>query len=137
MTMPVRVAAIVPSGMLRCGFFRSPESPRPAIIPVKAGKMMAKTTAKLCGFSRVAVSWKMSGRIPSGAEPSRKAAMEPTRITETTHSTRTPRSAPFVSTSARSPSVAGTLTNRGSTTTFQLAPIQSNTGPNASPKATT
>ena len=105
-------------------------------MPVNAGKMMANTTAKLCGFSWVAVRLKTSGRIASGAEPSRKAASEPPRITHTTHSTRTPRSAPFVSTSARSTTVAGRLTKRASTPKFQALSIHPNTGRNASAKAT-
>ena len=85
---------------------------------------MAKTTAKLCGLEFLAVRLNVSGRIASGAEPSRKAAMEPARITHTTHSTRTPRSAPFRNTTASSTAAAGTLTNRGSTAKPQAFSIQ-------------
>ena len=44
------VASVVPKGMAREGFFKSPERPTPAVIPVNAGKIMAKTIKKSCGF---------------------------------------------------------------------------------------
>ena len=40
------VAVIVPNGIDLRGFFKSPESPTPAVIPVKAGKIIANTTKK-------------------------------------------------------------------------------------------
>ena len=48
--MPVRVPPMVPMGIDLPGFFRSPDSPTPAVIPVKAGKTMAKTTKNSWGF---------------------------------------------------------------------------------------
>ena len=42
--MPARVADMMPRGMERRGLARSPERPTPAVIPVKAGKQMAKTS---------------------------------------------------------------------------------------------
>ena len=62
--------------------------------------------------------------------------MEPPRIRQTTHSTRTPRSAPFVRTSATTTRVAGRLTNRGSTAMDQADSIQPYTGRNTSANAT-
>ena len=37
------VAQIVPLGMEDLGFLKSPDRPNPAAIPVKAGKIIAKT----------------------------------------------------------------------------------------------
>ena len=44
---PDTVARVVPRGIALEGFRRSPDSPTPAVIPVKAGKMIAKTRKKL------------------------------------------------------------------------------------------
>ena len=41
--MPVNEANIVPLGIDFLGFFKSPDNPRPAVIPVNAGNIMAKT----------------------------------------------------------------------------------------------
>ncbi len=41
--MPMKVAIRVPLGIAFRGDFRSPDSPTPAVIPVKAGKTMANT----------------------------------------------------------------------------------------------
>ena len=41
--IPAMVAATVPIGIDFLGSFKSPESPTPAAIPVKAGKIIAKT----------------------------------------------------------------------------------------------
>ena len=49
MTMPIMVAVMVPAGMDFAGFFKSPERPTPAVIPVKAGNMMANTTNSFSG----------------------------------------------------------------------------------------
>jgi hypothetical protein len=46
MTIPVKVDRIVPSGIDLAGFFRSPDKPTPAVIPVNAGKTIAKTMKK-------------------------------------------------------------------------------------------
>ena len=45
--MPQIVPASVPMGIERLGLRRSPDRPTPAVIPVKAGKIMAKTVKKL------------------------------------------------------------------------------------------
>jgi hypothetical protein len=45
--IPVIVAKVVPIGIEREGFLSSPDNPTPAVIPVKAGKTMAKTMKKL------------------------------------------------------------------------------------------
>ncbi len=47
MIIPITVAEIVPMGMDREGFFRSPDKPTPAVMPVNAGKIIANTTKKL------------------------------------------------------------------------------------------
>ena len=41
----------VPNGIDLRGFFKSPDNPTPAVIPVKAGKIMAKTTKKVSALS--------------------------------------------------------------------------------------
>ena len=41
--MPVNEANIVPLGIDFLGFFKSPDNPRPAVIPVNAGNIIAKT----------------------------------------------------------------------------------------------
>ena len=45
--------ANVPSGIDLLGFFKSPDKPTPAVIPVKAGNIIAKTAKKpissICG----------------------------------------------------------------------------------------
>ena len=40
------VAVMVPKGIDRLGFLRSPERPTPAVIPVNAGKTIANTIKK-------------------------------------------------------------------------------------------
>ncbi len=47
MIIPEIVAKVVPSGMDFDGFFKSPDNPTPAVIPVKAGKIMANTKKNL------------------------------------------------------------------------------------------
>ena len=51
--IPLTVARIVPIGIDLAGFLRSPDSPTPAVIPVNAGKIIAKTTKN---FDKSAVS---------------------------------------------------------------------------------
>jgi len=41
------VADNVPNGIDFLGFFKSPESPTPAVMPVNAGKIIANTIKKL------------------------------------------------------------------------------------------
>jgi hypothetical protein len=53
MIIPRTVAANVPMGIERLGLLRSPESPTPAVIPVKAGKQIAKTRKNGSAFSTV------------------------------------------------------------------------------------
>jgi hypothetical protein len=47
MIIPETVARVVPNGIDLAGFFKSPDKPTPAVIPVKAGNTMAKTMKKL------------------------------------------------------------------------------------------
>ena len=44
--MPATVAHRVPRGMAVAGSLRSPLKPKPAAMPVKAGKMKVKTSMK-------------------------------------------------------------------------------------------
>ena len=62
----------MPSGILLCGFFRSPDSPRPAIMPVNAGKQVAKTVPKLSPPLMRAVMFNPAGRIAAGPSPRRE-----------------------------------------------------------------
>ena len=41
--IPVIDANIVPFGIDALGFFKSPDKPSPAVMPVKAGNIIAKT----------------------------------------------------------------------------------------------
>ena len=45
-SIPARLADMIPRGIERRGLRRSPDSPTPAVIPVNAGKQMAKTSMK-------------------------------------------------------------------------------------------
>ncbi|CAI8269911.1 MAG: Uncharacterised protein [Bacteroidetes bacterium MED-G17] len=47
MIIPITVAIIVPKGIDLFGSFKSPDKPTPAVMPVNAGKIMAKTLKKL------------------------------------------------------------------------------------------
>ena len=47
---PASVPANVPKGIERPGSFKSPDRPTPAVIPVNAGNMMAKTVKKPKGI---------------------------------------------------------------------------------------
>ncbi len=44
-------ARIVPFGMLLCGSLKSPDMEMPDMIPVTAGKKIAKTDQKCCPFA--------------------------------------------------------------------------------------
>ena len=67
--MPVSVASIVPRGMALAGFLRSPDSPTPAVIPVKAGKQMANTMKKSL-MLRISLSGSCPvARLPSAGLP--------------------------------------------------------------------
>ena len=46
MTLLIAMALSAPTGMLRRGFFSSPDMLAPAMMPVVAGKKTAKTTQK-------------------------------------------------------------------------------------------
>ena len=46
MTIPISVAANVPKGIDTFGFFKSPDNPTPAVIPVNAGNTIAKMKKK-------------------------------------------------------------------------------------------
>ena len=50
-SIPIMDAERVPNGIDLRGFFKSPDSPTPAVIPVKAGKIMAKTTKNVSALS--------------------------------------------------------------------------------------
>ena len=52
----MNVADVVPNGMDLDGFFKSPDKPTPAVIPVKAGNIIAKTIKKLSEFRKSAFS---------------------------------------------------------------------------------
>ena len=114
MIMPANVADMMPSGMERRGCARSPERPTPAVIPVNAGKTMAKTSMKGSGSARSEKTLTDSGRISSGPAPRKNIASESPRILATTQSAFTPRSAPFRSTTETRITVAGSDTILGS-----------------------
>ena len=65
------VAMVVPIGMDRDGFFRSPESPTPAVIPVKAGNIMAKAIKKLPGL-RIPIFSNVILGFPAASVPPKK-----------------------------------------------------------------
>ena len=64
MSMPRTVAVMVPSGIDRLGLRRSPDSPTPAVMPVNAGKQIAKTTKN----ESVSVSDVFHAMLPSCPE---------------------------------------------------------------------
>ncbi len=56
MIIPASVAVVVPIGIDFPGSFKSPDKPTPAVIPVKAGKIIAKTIKKLSKFLKSALA---------------------------------------------------------------------------------
>ena len=54
--MPTSVADSVPKGIDFRGSRRSPDRPTPAVIPVNAGKQIAKTRKNESGISTVRIS---------------------------------------------------------------------------------
>jgi len=97
-------------------------------MPVKAGKQVANTTPNPSGLAIVDVRLSPSGRISSGPDPSRKAPMTAARMPQTTHSTRTPWSAPLVSMRATRTARPGTLTHWRPRATSNLPPIHCRIG---------
>ncbi len=53
--------------MERLGFSKSPDRPTPAVMPVKAGKMMAKTVKKLIGEGFSGVSGSTGASYKTGS----------------------------------------------------------------------
>ena len=64
---------MVPMGMERLGFFRSPDMPTPERIPVTAGKKTAKTVQKSSAGGTLAGT-----DIPCGVPPAKKETREST-----------------------------------------------------------
>ena len=93
-SMPMTVAVRVPSGIERRGFARSPDRPTPAVMPVKAGKTMAKTrkngSASCDPGEQVERPGFKSLEGTAGKEHHQRA----TEHAATTHRALTPRSAP-------------------------------------------
>ncbi len=123
----------VPKGIDLRGFFKSPESPTPAVIPVNAGKIIAKTLKKLSGFAMWA-NGLMDGSAEMGL-PIKKATSDTPKMLTTTHNTVTPKLAPFLTITSSNRKVAGTLIIR----TSGVMPVaflnQSKSGVNAWEKA--
>ena len=94
-TNPTNVPPIVPIGMDLDGFRRSPLKPTPAVIPVKAGKTIAKTAKKAEGFLIVGMKVSALGVYP--VLPAKKAINEIANIPTTKYSALTPRFAPLES----------------------------------------
>ena len=100
--------------MERRGLAKSPESPTPAVIPVKAGNTMAKTKKNESGFSKPLKRLTDPMAAPSTGDPRKKNRSERTRMPTTTQRARTPRLAPRVTTNTANPITAGRETIRGS-----------------------
>ena len=108
-TIPVKVAASVPIGIDFLGSFRSPDKPTPAVIPVKAGKQIAKTLKKESPPSTLLFSRDI---LKSGAVsglPKKKASKARPKITTTKYKAFIPISAPLVSINAISKPSAGNV----------------------------
>ena len=78
------------------GFFKSPDNPTPAVMPVNAGKIMANTIKKLSGFST------FDNRLNEadsgvGDLPRKNMTRDIPKILATIHNTFTPMCAPLVS----------------------------------------
>ena len=101
------VAESVPNGIDFRGFFKSPDKPTPAVIPVNAGKMMANTIKKSSGFLIVAKISTDSG----GDEdlPTKNMSNDMAKMDTTNHKAVTPIFAPFVSMIIKRMIVAGIL----------------------------
>ncbi len=110
---PIAVAVSVPSGMLLRGFFRSPDSPTPAVMPVNAGKQIANTTKNGSAPATVRVSGSVDSAFGS-ALPAKNITIAMPITAPTIASALIPRSAPLNSMTTSISSVAGTLTMRGS-----------------------
>ena len=82
--MPTRVADRTPRGIDRPGLRRSPDNPTPAVIPVNAGKQIAKTkmngaASPMCAFSGICVT-----NSPDVPFPRKNMVSDTPRITQTT-----------------------------------------------------
>ena len=133
--MPTEVAERTPSGIDLRGFLRSPERPTPAVIPVNAGKTIAKTSMNR---SPPSTPWKTAD-VPvasSGiAEPAKNITSDATSTATIPQSAPTPMLAPRVTTSSRSTAVPGSDTSRGSKGIPAQASNAGASGRNASAKA--
>ena len=100
--MPIVVAANVPIGIDFLGSLRSPESPTPAVIPVKAGNTIANILKKSpWSFIHLKVSGALN---PSTGPPAKNITSETARIATTMYKTAIPLLAPLVSISQESSS---------------------------------
>ena len=83
-TIPVNVAVSVPIGIDFLGFLKSPERPTPAVIPVNAGKITAKTVKNPSGFLTVENTEKPVSPISAVGPPMKKLMSEKANIPTTT-----------------------------------------------------
>ena len=136
MTMPDRVAARVPIGIDFFGSFKSPDKPTPAVIPVKAGKTIAKTLKKSSLLSTVAKRENPVPDISAVGLPIKKLKSDKPRIPTTTYRAFMPMFAPFNSNRVDNNNTAGILMKRLSEISKpKLALIQLINGSKASAKA--
>ena len=133
MIIPTMVAESVPKGIDLRGFFKSPDKPTPAVIPVKAGKIMANTIKKLSALSIFA---KISNDFAASCEgPKKNMIKEIASMDTTTQRAETPRLAPFFHITKRRIKVAGMLNIQVAGSKPDTSCIHENVGVKASEKA--
>ena len=143
--MPTTVAQMVPLGMLERGSFKSPLSPSPAAMPVKAGNMKVKTSKNENRFtlSPDAVV-NTSGMVARGLKlglpgplPRKNRTNAENNNTTTMYKAFTPRLAPLPTINTVSKAITPRLTHIGSMATPWATSAQCNKSRQATVNAMT
>ena len=103
------MASVVPKGIDFEGFFKSPDKPTPAVIPVNAGKQIAKTIKKFPEFRNELEN----NEVPDSAEypvfPKKNSSNDKNNIPTTKYNVLIPMLAPFFKISKDKPIITGML----------------------------
>ena len=131
--IPKKVADNVPSGIDFRGFLKSPDKPTPAVIPVKAGNIMAKTIKKSSLSDTLTNTLCVSDEME--VLPRKNKINDTARILTTPQRAVTPKFAPLRIITSKSITVAGILIIQVLGINPVVEFIQSNKGVKASENA--
>ncbi len=135
MINPVVVARIVPAGIALAGLRRSPDSPTPAVMPVKAGKQIAKTMKKSLMLRISLAGISPGAMLPAAGRPRKKSSRVMKRMATTAYSIFIPVPDPLRSIIAPSITVTGRLITCLGTMTGRRSAAYLKKNSNASVKA--